>query len=57
MSLLLQVNKLKAVFDKINMTTSPVRPEYDTQSNTTVLKSEVKTDMTPEYFKELVNRL
>ncbi len=51
--LLIQVNKLKVVFDKISITTSPVRPEFDQASNTTVLKSEVKTDMTPEVFKEL----
>ena len=51
--IILQVNKLKTVFDKISITTSPVRPEYDKTSNTTVLKSEVKTDMTPAVFKEL----
>jgi hypothetical protein len=48
-----QVNKLKVVFDKIKITTTPVRPEFDQSSNTTVLKSEVKTDMTPEVFLEL----
>ncbi|HEX2968547.1 MAG TPA: hypothetical protein VHO46_05535 [Bacteroidales bacterium] len=48
-----QVSKLKVVFDKINIKSSPVRPEYDQSTNTTVLKSEVKTDMTPEVFKEL----
>jgi hypothetical protein len=48
-----QVTKLKRVFDKITITTSPIRPEYDKASNTTMLKSEVKTDMTPEVFKEL----
>jgi hypothetical protein len=48
-----QVNKLKVVFDKIKISTSPVRPEFDKTSNTTMLKSEVKTDMTPEVFKEL----
>ncbi len=51
--LITQVNKLKLVFDKIKITTSPVRPEFDQASNTTVLKSEVKTDMTPEVFLEL----
>jgi hypothetical protein len=51
--LIIQVNKLKVVFDKISITTSPVRSEFDKNSNTTVLKSEVKTDMTPEVFKEL----
>jgi hypothetical protein len=48
-----QVNKLKVVFDKISITTSPVRPEFDKTSNTTILKSEVQTDMTPAVFKEL----
>jgi hypothetical protein len=51
--IMVQVNKLKVVFDKISIKTSPVRPEFDKKSNTTVLKSEVKTDMTPAVFKEL----
>jgi hypothetical protein len=51
--LIVQVKKLKVIFDKISITTSKVRPEFDKASNTTVLKSEVKTDMTPEVFKEL----
>lgn len=50
-----QVQKLKNVFDKINISTSPVKTEYDQKSNTTLLKSEVKTDMTPEVFKELTS--
>jgi hypothetical protein len=51
--IIVQVSKLKAVFDKFKIISGPVRPEYDKTSNTTVLKSEVKTDMTPEIFKEL----
>ena len=51
--LIVQVKKLKVVFDKITIKTSTIRPEFDKTSNTTVLKSEVKTDMTPEVFKEL----
>lgn len=51
--LLGQVQKLKVVFDKISITTSPIRPEFDKATSTTVLKSEVKTDMTPAVFKEL----
>jgi len=51
--LIVQVNKLKLVFDKISISTSPVRAEVDRESNTTMLKSEVKTDMTPAVFKEL----
>jgi len=51
--LMVQVDKLKLVFDKITLTTSPIETEYDQATNTTVLKSEVETDMTPEVFKEL----
>ena len=51
--IIVQVNKLKTVFDKISITTSPIRPEYNKTTNTTVLKSEVKTDMSPAVFKEL----
>lgn len=48
-----QVEKVKTVFDKITLKTSPVRPEYDQASNTTVLKSEVSADFSPEVFREL----
>jgi hypothetical protein len=51
--LIVQVQKLKAVFDKINLTTSPIRPEYVETTNTTYLKSEVRSDLTPEVFTEL----
>jgi hypothetical protein len=47
------VSKLKAVFDKIKLDSGPIKTEYDKSTNTTILKSEVKTDMTPEVFKEL----
>jgi len=53
--LMVKVTKLKLVFDKISISTSPVRPEFDQASNSTILKSEVKTDMTPEVFKELAS--
>jgi hypothetical protein len=51
--LMLEVAKLKTVFDKIKIDTTPVRPEYDPATNSTVLRSEVKTDMTPAIFMEL----
>jgi hypothetical protein len=51
--IIVQVTRLKNVFDKIKIDTTPVRPEYDPESKTTVLKSEIKTDMTPEVFMEL----
>ena len=51
--LITNVEKLRAVFNKIKLTTTPIRPEYDQASKSTYLKSEVKTDMTQEVFKEL----
>lgn len=51
--LLPQVQSLKAVFDKINLTTSDVKAEYDAASNTTILKSEVKSNLSQETFLEL----
>jgi hypothetical protein len=51
--LIVQVKRLKVVFDKISIETSKIRPEYDKSSNTTILRSDVKTNMTPEVFKEL----
>lgn len=51
--LIVQVTKLKNVFDKIKIETTPVRPEYDPDAKVTILKSEVRTDMTPAVFLEL----
>jgi len=52
-----QVGKLKTVFDKIKINTSRISTEFDETSKTTVLKSEIKTDMTPEVFLELSKQL
>jgi len=51
--LISQVNKLKAVFDKINIQTTPIKTEIDPATNVTILKSKVTTDMSVETFKEL----
>ena len=48
-----QVASLKAVFDKINITTTPIKTEIDKATNVTILRSEVKTDMSLDVFKEL----
>ncbi len=53
--LIQQVTRVKLIFDKIKLETSPVRPEYDQASDVTFLKSEVSTDMTPAIFKELAS--
>ncbi len=51
--LMVDIAKLKVVFDKITINTTPIRPEYNEVTKTTLLKSEIKTDMTPAVFKEL----
>lgn len=55
--LISQIQDLKVVFDKINIQASPARPVYDEATNSTVLKSQVKTDMTPEVFTELSQKV
>lgn len=52
-----QMEDLKVTFDKINIKTSEVQPEIDENTNVTVLKSTVETDMTPEVFMELANKV
>jgi hypothetical protein len=49
------VTKIKAIFDLITLTTSPVRPEYDQTAEMTILKSEVKTDLTTDVFNQLAS--
>jgi hypothetical protein len=51
--IILQVQKLKVIFDKVTITTSKITPEFDKTSNSTLLKSDVTTVMTPEIFREL----
>jgi hypothetical protein len=48
-----QMAKLKAVFDKINISAKPIKTEIDKTTNQTILKSEVTTDMSLATFKEL----
>lgn len=52
-----QMNELKIVFDKINISTSEIKPEIDESTNVTILKSTVKTDMTIEVFNELADKV
>lgn len=52
--LILQIQKLKTVFDKIKLSSGALKPEYDQSSKTTILKSEVTTDMSQETFLELL---
>jgi hypothetical protein len=51
--LLTQLDGLYKIFDKINLTSTPISTEVDRETNVTILKSEVKTDMTIKTFEEL----
>ncbi len=52
-----QVDQLKKVFDKIKITSTPVKTEIDRSTNVTILKSEIRTDMTKEVFMELSKKV
>lgn len=51
--MIVQIEHLKTIFDKINISTTPIKTEIDKSTNVTILKSEVKTDMSLTVFKEL----
>jgi hypothetical protein len=51
--LITQMNQLKTTFDKINISTKPIKTEIDKKTNVTILKSEVTTDMSLATFTEL----
>jgi hypothetical protein len=51
--LITQMTQLKTTFDKINISTKPIKTEIDKKTNVTILKSEVTTDMSLATFTEL----
>jgi len=53
--LIVQVGRIRTVFDKITLTATPVTTEFDQESNVTLLKSEVSSDLTPEVFNQLAS--
>ncbi len=53
--LIVQMTQLKTVFDKVKLETGPVKAEIDKATNTTVLKSKAKIDVSLEVFKELTS--
>ncbi len=56
-AILQEINELKAIFDKITITTSEIKPEYDEETNVTTLKSVTQSSLTPEIFKELSEKV
>jgi len=53
--LIIQVGRIRTIFDKITLTATPVTTEFDQESNVTLLKSEVSSDLTPEVFNQLAS--
>jgi hypothetical protein len=51
--LIVQMNQLNEVFKKVHLETGPVKAEIDKATNTTVLKSTAKIDVSIAVFKEL----
>ena len=51
------VNELKAIFDKIKITTSKIEPVTDEETNVTTLKSETTISMSPATYNELKEKV
>jgi hypothetical protein len=51
--LITQMKELSTVFDKVKLETGPVKTEIDPATNTAILKSSAKIDISIDTFKEL----
>jgi len=51
------VNELKAIFEKIEITTSKIEPVTDDETNVTTLKSKTEVKMKPETYYELKEKV
>jgi hypothetical protein len=51
------VNELKTIFDKIEITTSKIEPVTDEETNVTTLKSKTSVSMSPKTYKELKEKV
>lgn len=51
------VNELKAIFDKIEITTSKIEPVKDEETNVTTLKSETSISMSPATYNKLKEKV
>lgn len=55
--ILANVNELKAIFDKIEITSSKIEPVKDEETNVTTLKSETTISMSPATYNELKEKV
>ena len=51
------VNELKAIFDKIEISTSKIEPVTDEETKVTTLKSKTKISMSPKTYSELKDKI
>jgi len=51
------VKELKAIFDKIEISTSKIEPVTDAQTNITTLKSKTNVSMSPRTFSDLKDKI
>ncbi len=56
-NVMVNVNELKAIFDKIEITTSKIEPVTDKETNVTTLKSETTISMSPATYNELKEKV
>ena len=56
-SLIIEMNELKKIFDKIDIKSSKIETETDAKTNVTLLKSESKITISKETFVELTNKV
>ncbi|MGE0088660.1 MAG: hypothetical protein AB7S50_04200 [Bacteroidales bacterium] len=56
-SIITDVEELKAIFDKIEISTSKIEPVTDTKTNITTLKSKTNVSMSPRTFNELKEKI
>jgi len=52
-----EINELKVIFDQIKIETSVIEPVHDQETNVTTLKSKSQSNLTPELFKELSEKV
>lgn len=56
-TIIADVEALKAIFDKIEISTSKIEPVTDTKTNVTTLKSKTNVSMSPRTFNELKEKI
>ena len=56
-NLLVSINELKEIFDKITISSSKIESVVDEETNVTTLKSVTQDSLTPEIFEELASKV